>query len=139
MTKEDFLKMYGQTMGASRLTQKVVRAKTELSDGILRNETHATFIRNGVLHTVDALDVGFLACGHQAKPALLCRQQIEEGIEAHYVCVDCSSKCSGCAANLCSHHTTIIEEIPFCSECAAQLAWEGIARSVAGTLSRFLA
>lgn len=139
MTREEFIKMHAQAKGAGRLTQKVVRTKSDLSDGILRCETQAQFIRNGVIHVVETLDVALLACGHQAKPRLLCRQGFEEGIEPHYVCAECASKCSGCAANICAFHAAIIEDAAFCAECAGQLAWDGIAKSVASFFGRFLA
>jgi len=136
MNREEFLKMRLRT---GRIVQRVVRAKHDFSDGVMQSESHAEFIRNGIIHSIDVLDLAVLPCGHRARPAMECRQGTSEGVEPHFVCAECTSKCFGCAANICAHHAAVIEDLPYCPDCAGQLAWDGILQSCTGALGRLLA
>jgi hypothetical protein len=138
MTREEYLKMHAHNKGAGRISQKIVRTKMDISDGVLRCETHAEFVRNGVIHSLDAIDIGMLACGHHGKPVLLCQEHAQEGLAPHEVCSDCAARCVGCAANLCAHHAAVIDDVPYCGECASQLAWNRIFNSFTGAIGRLL-
>ncbi len=136
MNREEFLK--GQPGNSGRVTQKVVRTRADFPDGILKCETQAQFIRNGVIHVVESTEVLELACGHYDRAGLRCCQQAEEGLAFHYVCAKCASKCDDCSANICAHHAVLIEEARYCGECAGKLAWDGIFSSLTGAIGRFL-
>lgn len=136
--KEDFFKRFVENAGAGRATQKVVRLKTDLSDGIIHRETQATALCDGVLKSLASIEIGILACGHRGEVGLLCRHTDENCPEPHFVCAGCAGLCSRCNASACRFHLCKVEEEVLCPDCARTASLECIVTSAAGWIGRLL-
>ena len=138
MTKEEFFKMLAALRVAPKVEERLIRINPINPDGILRKNTKAEGLQEGVRQTKIVTDISPLPCGHFAEVGLTCCCTDEYSPQPHVVCRLCMGSCIGCGVNCCLRHLVEIEAQKFCPACAQKLELDNVGRNLLGFFDGFL-